>query len=123
MATWVLSLMPLGTQPLTVAMDASNVGQRFTVLSVAMLCVVTVGAQTAPSQASASNLAAPTLRSRSLFTLSIRQISPKLPSPLSFLSPKQGEGKGFHAPLLPFWEKGLGDEGKGALVRVLQTFA
>jgi hypothetical protein len=24
------------------------------------------------------------------------------------------EGKGFPAPLLPFWEQGLGDEGKPA---------
>lgn len=41
-------------------------------------------------------------------------ISPEPPSPFVFPSPKTGEGKGFPAPLLLVWEKGLGDEGKSA---------
>jgi hypothetical protein len=32
-----------------------------------------------------------------------------------------GQGKGFPAPLLPFWEQGLGAEGKPA--QVAPTFA
>ncbi len=55
--------------------------------------------------------------------LFITQISPKPPSPLVFPSPRTGEGKGFEAPLLLFWEKGLGDEGKQYLVGISETFA
>ena len=51
------------------------------------------------------------------------QISPELPSPLVFPSPRTGEGKGFQTPLLLFWEKGLGDEGKQYLVGISGTFA
>lgn len=34
---WVVALLPRGTQSLTLAMDASNIKQRFTVLSIAVL--------------------------------------------------------------------------------------
>jgi hypothetical protein len=51
------------------------------------------------------------------------QISPKTPFPLVFPSPRTGEERGFQAPLLLFWEKGLGDEGKQKLERLSETFA
>jgi hypothetical protein len=39
------------------------------------------------------------------------------------LHPRIGEGKRFQAPLLLFWEKGLGDEGNQDLARLSGTFA
>jgi hypothetical protein len=47
----------------------------------------------------------------------------KPPSPLVFPWPRTGEGKEFPPPLLPFWEKGLGDEGNPGLTTVSSTFA
>ncbi|TVP71215.1 MAG: hypothetical protein EA342_00550 [Leptolyngbya sp. LCM1.Bin17] len=45
------------------------------------------------------------------------------PHPLNPPLPKMGEGEarqGFPAPLLPSWEKGLGDEGKALAAKVLE---